>query len=474
MTTPPREPATRARAGRSKKALPAARAASCVVVVLGASCTGTPAPGELQARDDLAKVQHAYRPDGTLPTLPQLTTSSPLGDYLRFGMLRDPRVEAAYHAWAAGVERITVARSRPDPRLTFEADVTSMLETAMFGLMTDFPGPGKLAAAGEAAARESQAAYFAFERAVLETAVAVKTAYYRLQFLEENLRVQRATLALLADLEQVARSQNSAGRVTLQDVLRAQIEQDQVSTRIENLEDSRRPLLAELKQALGLGPEAADPPVPAAFESSPGLEPAETLLETALSRNPDLRRMEAEVQAGVAMLGLAGKSGVPDFTLGLEADVKSSPVMLRPSASMTLPVWRDRIAAEIAGAQAGKRAAEARLSAGQIAVAADLAAMLFAYRESLRDIALLSERLIPKGRQSLEAARPAYSTGRAGFLDVLDAQRQLLAFETALIDARTRRELALASISATIAGIHSPGAPVLPHEPEPAAKEPKQ
>ena len=87
--------------------------------------------------------------------------------------------------------------------------------------------------------------------------------------------------------------------------------------------------------------------------------------------------------------------------------------------------------------------------------------MLFMYRESLRDIELLSQRLIPKGRQSLEAARPAYSTGRAGFLDVLDAQRQLLMFESSLVDARTRRELALVAISSTIAGLPPPGSPVL-------------
>lgn len=336
-----------------------------------------------------------------------------------------------------------------------------MISALMAGLMTDLPGPGKLAAAGAAAVQESRASYFAFEQAILRTAVAVKTAYYRLHFLEENLRVQRATHALLVDLERLAQSQNSAGRVSLQDVLRAQIEKEQVSTQIENLEDSRVALLAELTAALGLEPGDADPPIPTTFASSPDAESADTLLQTALARNPALRRMEAEVRAAEAMLGLAEKSGVPDITLGIEADVKAIPVMFRPSVGITLPIWRDKIAAEIAAAQAGKRAAEARLDSEQIAIAADLAAMLFTYRESRREIELYSERLIPKARQSLEAARPAYLTGRAGFLDVLDAQRQLLIFESTLIDARTRRELTLASISLIIVGMPPEGTPVL-------------
>lgn len=450
------------------------RATTCVVayllVALASGCVGSPVPGEQQARDDLEQVGSAYRPANGAPALPALTPASPLDELLRFAAFRNPRVEAAYYSWATAVERITVARSRPDPRLTFEADITSMLEALMPGLMMDFPGPGKLAAAGETAAQESRAAYLAFERAILDMAVAVKTAYYRLHFLEEGLRVQRATLALLDDLEQLAGGQNAAGRVTLQDVLRAQIEKEQVKTKIENLEDSRGALLAELKAALGLGPSDTDPPIPSTFEASPDAESADALLQTALAKNPGLRQMAADVRAAEAMLGLARKSGVPDFAFGIEADVKASPVMLRPSASMTLPIWRDKIAAEIARAQADKRAAEARLNAEQIAIAAELAAMLFMYRESRRDIELLSQRLIPKGRQSLEAARPAYSTGRSGFLDVLDAQRQLLMFEMSLIEARTRRELALTALSSTIAGIPPAGSPVLSTgEPEPTS-----
>ncbi len=38
----------------------------------------------------------------------------------------------------------------------------------------------------------------------------------------------------------------------------------------------------------------------------------------------------------------------PDFTLGLMTDVKADPLMFRPTASVSLPVWREKIAATIA------------------------------------------------------------------------------------------------------------------------------
>jgi outer membrane protein TolC len=424
-------------------------------------CTGSPPASERAARADVAAVSRRYRPGDARPALPALTAASPLADYLRFATLDSPRVEAAYYDWAAAVEGITPARSLPDPRLTFESDIADTVLSLMPGLMIDLPGPGKLRAAGEVMAAGSRAAYFAFEREILRTALAVKTAYYRLHFLEETIRVERETLRLLGDLEQLARQQNAAGRVTLQDVLRAQIARDQVETQLTNLEDSRSALVAELKAALGLGPGDATPPIPATFEPSTGDPRPDELLATALNRNPDLRAMEEDVLRAEASLALARKSGVPDFSLGLEVDVKGDPTLFRPSAGMTLPIWRDKIAAEIAGAQASKRAAQARLTAEQVAIAAELASLLFAYREAVRDDALLQDRLVPRARQSLDAARAGYVNGRAGFLDVIDAQRTLLEFELTGIEARTQRELALASLSLAIAGVPPSGAPTL-------------
>lgn len=437
--------------------------------VMLAGCTGTPIPAERQARSDLEAVRSSYRPGQAGPALPQLTEQSPLADYLRYAMLNSPRVEAAYYAWAASVERITLARSLPDPRLTFEADITSVLEAVMPGLMVDLPGPGKLRAAGNVAGAESRAGYLDFEAQVLRTAFEVKSAAVRLHFLREALLAQRDVLALLADLESQAQQQVGAGRGTVQDVLRTQIEREQLANTIANLEDSRGVIEAEFRAALGHDPADASVPLPAGFEAGPPPPPADQVLAIAASRNPALRRMEADVRRGEAMLDLARTSRVPDFGVGLEADLKASPVMWRPTASVTLPIWRDKIAAEIAAAQAEKQSAQARLSAEQIALAAELASMLYMYREAGRNARLFGAALLPRARQSLEAARSGYAAGRSTFLDLISAQRQLLEFRLAAVEARAQQELAIASISLLVSGSAPAGAPLLP--PEPAAPQ---
>lgn len=443
-----------------------------------AGCAGTATPSERRARADLDAVESMYRPGDAKPTLPALTPQSSLADYLRYAMLNNPRVEAAYYRWAATVERITPARSLPDPRLTFEADITNVLESLMPGLMVDLPGPGKLRAAGDVAAAESMSAYFAFETELLRTAFALKSAYVRLHFLQRTLRVEREVLTLLADVEAQAQQQVGAGRGTVQDVIRAQIDREQLANAIVNLEDSRSVVEAELRAALGHDPSDASVPLPATFQSGSPPPPADEILRIASTRNPVLRQMEADVRRGEAMLDLARTSRVPDFSVGIEADVKASPVMWRPTASMTLPIWRDKIAAEIAAAQADKRSAEARLTAEQIDLAAELASMLYIYRESTRNSALFSTTLVPRARQSLEAARAGYTAGRSSFLDIIDAERQLLGFELASVEAQTQQELSIASISLLIAGAAPEGAPTLPTSSpapgSPSRKEPSR
>lgn len=436
--------------------------------VISGRMRGRAGPSERQARSDLKKVEQAYWPGAPLP---QLDAKAGLSNYLQFAIMTQPRVRAAYFDWAASVERITVERSLPDPKLTLQAYIQDVLTSLMPGLMQDFPGPGKLKAAASAAGAASRAKYFAFETAALETAFAVKQAYYQLWFLDEKIRINRETLNLLADLEKSARTQNEVGKVTLQDVYRAQIEQDKLATEISNLEDSRLPLTAQFKGALGLTRDQPDPAAPAGFETTPLDLKGDELLDTAFARNPGLKAMEAEVRLAEASIAVARKSKVPDFSAGLQAEVYSPPFYW-PQASMSLPVWRDKIAAQIAAAQAGQRAAAARLSSGQILVTVDFAMKTYEYREATRDLALLQEKLIPKARKSLEIPRAGYLAGQIDFFNLTDAERTLLNFQLEEVEARTRREIILAELSLSIAGIAPEGAPFLPASPGGAAAAP--
>jgi len=435
------------------------------VVLLAAGCRGLPATGEKSARHDLATV------GGLLQTnLPVLTTNATLPDVVLFAVRNQPQVAAAYADWAASVENITIARSLPDPKLTFELDIADILKAIMPGIMAEIPGPGKLRARAAVASAESRAKYSRFESAALQTAFAVQKSFYPLHFLDEKLNVNRQSLALLASLEILARAQNEVGRATLQDVLRAQIEQEKLKTETENLEDSRHVLTAQFKAALGLHADQPDPPVPPDADFSETQSSDEDLFAAALKQNPRLKELAAEIKVAEASIRVAQKDKIPDFTAGGRVDVKANPIIWNPQLSMTLPIWRDKLAAELAAAQAGKRAAEARLSAEQISLAVDFAEQTYLIREADRELTLLHERLLPRARQSLEVARAAYRSGRVDFLNVIDSEQTLLNFQLDEIAAKTQREIARAQLLLLVAGVPPENTPFLKTETSQAAR----
>lgn len=428
-----------------------------LALALLVGCKGLPTPAEKAARSQAEQVSAEYRPRGEKPALPALTADSSLTNFVTFAVLNQPKVEAAYYDWLASIERITSARSLPDPQITFQMDIEDVVSSIMPGLMMNFPGAGKLRAGAAVASAQSDARYLAFRSAVLDTAFEVKRRYYQLYFLSEKIRVNRENLHLLSGLEAMARSQNEVGKVTLQDVLRAQIEQERVKNEIANFEDSRSSLLAEFKAALGLKANDPAPTMPSRFESTSFDLSGDKVFEAALAANTRLKGMTAEVRAAEASITLAHKAKMPDSSLGVMADVKMSPVLYRPLATITLPLWRDKIAAQIAEAQANKRSAEARLSAEEIGLAVDVASRTYVYRETSRNLALLTSQLLPKARQSLEVARTGYLSGQIDFFNLTDAQRTLLGFELERVETATQREITLAELSLIVEGMAPSG-----------------
>ena len=430
------------------------------VLALG-GCRGVQTSGEKQARHDFGTIAGNYRPDNQRPALPELTPESSLSNYLAYALLNSPVVEASFYDWSASVESITVTRSLPDPQLTFQAYIQGVITSLMPGFAWSFPGPGKLKARAGVAAAQSQGKYFTFESVVLQTTFNVKRAYYRLGLLEEQLRLKHESLLLFGEQERTAHAQNTAGSASLADLLRVLSFCDQARTDLGNLEDSRRSLMENFKAALGLAPDQADPPVPAHFEVSRDNPDADELLRVAFTQNPQLKAMEADVRVAEAGIKVAYKDRVPDFSAALMADVKASPWLYWPQLSMSLPIWRDKLAAEAAGAEAEKLAAQSRLKAAQIDLAVNFAEKSFAYRQTGRNLTLIEDELIPRTRQSLQTIRAGYRTGTMSFSALTDAERILLDLQLEAAQTRTDREIALADLSIMVVGLAPANAPLL-------------
>lgn len=434
---------------------------AAAICLLSSSCVGIRTAGEKDERVRAQAVVAKYRGAGGAPVVPVLRSGGSPESFMLHAMMRHPQVEAACYEWLAAVEKITRERSLPDPQVTFQTDIARIVMTVMPGLMMGFPGPGKLRAAADVATAESRMKYQQFVSAVLQVAYRFKKSWYELRLVDERIRVNREIITLLEDLEKLAQSRLEAGKGSLQDLLRIQMEKERLQTDLVNLRDSRGWYLTQFKAALGLGPGERTPPLPRVLASSSLKLGGDEVLAVAMERNPQLKSLEEDVRRAEAAVVAAWRVRIPDFSLGAMVDVNAAPTMVRPLAGMTLPVWRDKIAAEVQGARALAGGAKARLDSERLNLAVDAAMKSYQYRESTRLLALLDGSLLPKARQALEVARSGYATGGTDFINLIDAQRTLLNFRLGEVEARIKRELALAELSLIVMGVPPSGAPVL-------------
>jgi outer membrane protein TolC len=142
------------------------------------------------------------------------------------------------------------------------------------------------------------------------------------------------------------------------------------------------------------------------------------------------------------------------------ADLKADPLMVRPTATVTLPIWRDKIAATIAAAEARHDAAIARLDAEHLNVAAELAQMFYMVRESDRMIAYIETTALPNLERVLASAVAGLQTGMSRAAEIPAARLMALDMELERLGALRQREDAVTDISLMIADVAAAGAPL--------------
>jgi outer membrane protein TolC len=219
------------------------------------------------------------------------------------------------------------------------------------------------------------------------------------------------------------------------------------------LGERRTAARARLKSALGLLPTDPDPAWPRQPLQATSLPSADELWRRIQTSNPELATMRSMVEMAVAGVEVAKRAGTPDFTAGLMTDVKQSPWMWRPTATMTLPVWRGKIRELIDSAQARKQAADARLVSGKLEMAAGLARMLAMVREADQMIEYIDSSGLPSLERAIATSASGYRTGGGGAVMIAQAGAMENAMRFERLVALRDREQAVVELLAMTAGV---------------------
>ena len=434
-----------------------------VITVVGLAlltgCASPPLPAEKSARADLRATGATLLAQEGRPALPVLRADSPPDEFVRYAVLNHPAVVAAYYDWRAVVEDIAPARSLPDPSLTFEADIADTLMSFMPGLMFDFMGAGKRAAMGREATAAANVARRNYLSVVLNTAAGARKAWIELAFIDEAIRLRESSAGALERSLDIANTDYTTGRGmgTLANQVRITNDIAKVRSDLATLADRRTAVRARFKSTLGSAPADPDPAWPQAALTLTTLPDEDELWRRATAANAELGRMRAMVEMAVAGIEVARKAGRPDFTLGVMADLKADPLMIRPTATLKLPIWREKIAATIAAAEARRDASVARLSAEQLNLAAELAQMLYMVREADRMIAYIDETALPNFARTIATVEAGYQSGMTNPGMIPETQLMALAMRLERAVALRERETAVTDLMLLTADVAPTG-----------------
>ncbi len=375
--------------------------------------------------------------------------AAPLDDLVATALRDNPRIASARQAAIAAGAMPAQASSFDDPQAGLawylsEVETRVGPQEARLFLSQKFPFWGKRGLRGEAAERTAAAVAQGLRQVELAVVTEVQDRYYDLAYIEESIRITEADHALVSDIVEAALAHYRAGDGQQRDVLRAQVALSRDTDQLLTLRARRTTLVARINALLGRDPST--PIVASHLPTGTPVIPTTEALRTAMERErPRLAALAHKIEAIRSRLALAHKRYYPDLTARLDYTLVSpGPLPVDDNGtdsywatlSVNLPIWRTRL-------KAGVTEQEARLAEAQAAYKDELDRALseiddlrFRMTTTRDQVALFTTGLVPQAEQALRATMDAYRTGSAGFLDLLDAERDWLDLRLAAFRAR--------------------------------------
>lgn len=354
------------------------------------------------------------------------------------------------------------ARLLPDPVFGFSWDRAKppgsagpTADETSVSLAQTLPWPGTREAAKTAADRAADATRAGGDALAWEVQARARLAYARLAVLRDLAAVARGAEGDARSLRDLVARRADLGEARESDRIKADIEW--LRRQRERAAAERQAELAEtLLRALAVEPL----PRPLVLEPVPPVPPAAldaaSLAARLAASNPSLRAARAEALRGEAAASVARRSRVPDLDLtvfhGRELDKDATGF----SIGVRVPLWNAN-RAEVARAEAGRRAAAAAAERRRIDLEVDLAAGLAELQLAGDAAELLGRDVLPRAERSVSLARLLYEEGETSLLDLLDAQRTLRDAQREAAAARLALADALAEVRRLVGPEFDPG-----------------
>jgi cobalt-zinc-cadmium efflux system outer membrane protein len=375
-----------------------------------------------------------------------------LDQAIQTALQRNPEILAAQQELAAAMGKRMQLAAVSDPKLIFSDEGLALSRAKdgsagkeySLGLEQDLEFPGKRALREEIGRYGETQAALALDRARIRLAAKVKNAYYRAVLSRRTIESLDQASSMLDRLRDNLVIKYQAGDAAYADVLRAKIEKARLQNQIIEERRAGTAYRAELDILLGnKSGDEADLVTDIAFV--PLQQDLPAVKEGLRTSSPTLKMLAARLRQGEAGVRLAGKSGLPDFSLGLYFPSLRSGAW-GFSIGLNLPVWRARRQGEVMEAEAAAGQARIALESEERRIMLRIDNAYAGVKAADEQVKLFEQKLLKDIGDEIRLAFDQYQYGKIEFFNLLDLARTYAAARLEHLKALYQYLLALSDL----------------------------
>ncbi|MBT2373536.1 TolC family protein [Pseudomonas fluorescens] len=318
----------------------------------------------------------------------------------------------------------------PNPVASFDAEDTRRnSRTTTLKLSQTLELGGKRGARIDVASRAQDAAALTLEQRRNVLRADVIEGFYGALRAQERLDLAQRSLALAERGLVVANGRVTAGKSSPVEATRAQVQLSEI-----RLEFSRAEMgLTDAYRRLAAITGAANTDfqsVAAQAMAAPALPPPTQLLAR-LDQTAELRLAELQIQQREAALGLEKAERIPnlDVSIGSQYDASVRERVNVVGVSMPIPLFNRNQGNVLSASRRADQARDLR-NAAELRLRTDTRQALDLWSTANSEVRSFNQVILPAAQSAVDSATRGFEMGKFNFLEVLDAQRTLIAART--------------------------------------------
>ena len=318
----------------------------------------------------------------------------------------------------------------PNPVASWDAEDTRRdTRTTTLKLSQTLELGGKRGARIDVATRAQDAAALALEQRRNTLRAEVIEGYYGALRAQERLDLAQRSLALAERGLVVANGRVTAGKSSSVEATRAQVQLSEIRLELNRahmgLTDAYRRLAASTGSAATDFQAVATP-----SHSTPPL-PSATHLLARLEQTAELRLAELQIVQNEASVGLEKAQRIPDLdvSIGSQYDASVRERVNLVGVSMPIPLFNRNQGNVLAATRRADQARDLR-NAAELRLRTETRQALDLWQTANSEVRAFNQQILPAAQRAVDSATRGFEMGKFNFLDVLDAQRTLIAART--------------------------------------------